>query len=106
MEAIDYSAAKFYLQLLQLAGLVALGIYTHLTQRGKANTDSITLLERRVDVLENQLAQAPTHRDLAILHKRVTNAAETMERLAGEFQAANRQLGLIHEHLLNDKRGN
>lgn len=123
MDGFDYSQGKFWLDLLQLAGLVLLGLYTHITQRSKANAQAIssldqeaqerletvrehvTSIERRVDVLENRQAQAPTHGDLAILHKRVTNATETMERLAGEFQATNRQLGLIHEHLLNDKRG-
>ncbi|MDR5857937.1 DUF2730 family protein [Halomonas eurihalina] len=112
MDGFDYSQGKFWIDLLQLVGLVALGIYTHITHRSKANSQAIEevrnhviSIERRVDVLENRQAQAPTHGDLAILHKRVTNATETMERLAGEFQATNRQLGLIHEHLLNDKRG-
>ncbi|SDK31473.1 DUF2730 family protein [Billgrantia gudaonensis] len=123
IEAIDWNAARFFFDITQLIGLVLLGVYTHITQRSKANSQAITSLdreaqkrleevrnhivsiERRVDVVENQIGQAPTHHDLAILHKRVTQAASQMESLAGEFRATNRQLGLIHEHLLNDKRG-
>jgi|SRR5690554_1947360 len=124
MEGVDYSQARFWMDALQLAGLVALGIYTHITQRSKANATAITTLgertqdrmemtgqrvdglERRISVMESQLTQAPTHQDLAILHKRVTKAAEQMENLSGEFRATNRQLSLIHEHLLNETRGN
>lgn len=124
MEGFDYGQARFWVDMLQLAGLVVLGVYTHITRRSAANTAAIDALgeqtqeridgvgqrmsnlEQRVAVMESQISQAPTHHDLAILHKRVTRAAEQMEHLTGEFRASNRQLSLICEHLLNDKRGN
>lgn len=119
----DYSEARFYMDALQLLGIIGLAIYTHLTQRSKANSKAINTLteqsrkeleavssrvgeiERRTDVIESQMNHSPTHHDLAVLHKRVTRATEQLERVAGEFRATNHTLGLIQEHLLNGKGG-
>ncbi|MCE8027528.1 hypothetical protein HOP54_02340 [Halomonas daqingensis] len=123
MEGIDYSQARFWMDALQLAGLVALGVYTHLTQRSKANSQAITNLseqsraqletvsrrvgdiERRTDVMENQLRNAPTHNDLAVTHKRMSRVSEQLENLDGRFTSVDHQLKVISEYLLNDKRG-
>ncbi|MCJ8285118.1 hypothetical protein [Halomonas sp.] len=123
MEGFDYSQGKFWLDALQLLGLVLLGIYTHITQRSKANAHAITSLgeesqqrledlrfrvdgiERRTDVMEQQLSHAPTHHDLAIAHKRLSRVAEQMEHMSGQLGAVNHQLTMVNEYLLNDKRG-
>jgi len=133
MEWPDVGYMRFTLDVLQLIALVCLALYTHITQRSKVNARAIENLgndlkqritetenaneqalgslkqrvghlERRMDVVEKDVERLPTHDDLAITHKRMSRVAEHMENMNGQLVAVNRQLGMISEYLLNEKR--
>ena len=133
MEWPDVGYMRFVLNVLQLAALLCLALYTHIVQRSKVNARAIErlgddlkqridekqddneqalgslerragVLERRMDVVEKELERMPTHEDLAITHKRMSRVAEQMENMSGQLVAVNRQLGMISEYLLNEKR--
>jgi len=133
MEWPDVGYMKLGLDVLQLVALLLLAAYTHITQRSKVNARAIErlgddlkqridekqddneqalgslerragVLERRMDVVEKELERMPTHEDLAITHKRMSRVAEQMENMSGQLVAVNRQLGMISEYLLNEKR--
>ncbi|MDM8181269.1 hypothetical protein [Marinobacter salarius] len=121
LSQFDYSAAKFWMGLLQLLGLVALGIYTHVTNKSKANASAINTVrkdlesdydhleervvrcERRQDFLEGQQKGAPTHGDLSKMYDRLNDVAEDLSGARGQMSALSHQLTLVNQYLLNNK---
>jgi flagellin-like hook-associated protein FlgL len=120
---VDYSGARFWMDMLQLAAFAALGLYTHIASRSKANRTAINALredvekdvdlavdrvnrcERHLDVLESRMNSAPTHADLGRIYARLNTVAAHMERLSGQMGAVAHQLQLVNEYLLNNKGG-
>lgn len=120
---IDYSGARFWMDILQLIGFAALALYTHITSRSKANRAAINALrediekdvdaavervirgERHLDVLESRMNNAPTHADLGRVYARLNTVAAHMERLSGQMGAVAHQLQLVNEYLLNNRGG-
>lgn len=119
----DYEAARFWMGFIQLAGLVALFIYTHLTNKSKANASAIntvrgdleqqydhleervTRSERRQDVFESKLDGAPTHQDLSKVYDRLNDVAEDLSGVSGQMRALSHQLSMVNQYLLNNKGG-
>ena len=119
----DYEAARFWMGFIQLAGLVALFIYTHLTNKSKANASAIntvrgdleqqydhleervTRSERRQDVFESKLDGAPTHQDLSRVYERLNDVAEDLSGVSGQMRALSHQLSMVNQYLLNNKGG-
>lgn len=117
----DYDAAKFWMGFLQLAGLVALGAYTHMTSKSKANSSAINTVrenlendleqledrvkrcERRQDLLEGHQSGAPTHGDLSKMYERLNDVAQDLSGLSGQISALSRQLSMVNTYLLNNK---
>lgn len=109
---LDYTALRFWFDVLQLAGYVALGIYVWLSSRNRVTNARIGELEVDVDArldrhgdrltrLEVHAGAAPTHDDLKRLHQRLDIMNGELQGMRGEFAAAGRTLNLIHEYLLN-----
>lgn len=108
MPEVDYNALRFALDLLQLLGLAAIGVYTWLINRSKANRAAIGELERqatshaeRLAIIEQQIAQAPTHTDLGKVYDRLNGVAETLSQLNGQLNGVTHQLSMVNEYLLN-----
>ncbi len=117
----DYEAAKFWMGFLQLAGLVALGFYTHMTSKSKANSSAINTVrenltsdiedledrvkrcEQRQDLLEGQQSGAPNHGDLSKMYERLNDVAQDLSGLSGQISALSRQLSMVNTYLLNNK---
>ncbi|KMQ74016.1 DUF2730 family protein [Marinobacter subterrani] len=119
----DYEAAKFWMGFIQLAGLVALFVYTHITNKSKANASAINTVrgdleqqydhleervsrtERRQDVFESKLDGAPTHQDLSRVYERLNDVAEDLSGVSGQMRALSHQLSMVNQYLLNQKGG-
>ncbi|TBW58543.1 DUF2730 family protein [Marinobacter halodurans] len=120
---VNYEAAKFWMGFVQLAGLVALFIYTHITNKSKANASAINAVrqdmeedndrleqrlaraERRQDVFESRLEGAPTHQDLSRVYERLNDVAEDLSGVSGQMRALSHQLSMVNQYLLNQKGG-
>lgn len=108
MESVmDYGAMRFYLDVLQLAGIAVIGVYSWISNGRKVNREAIDQIgrdvqqhDRRLHVVESRLADAPTHYDLGQIYERVNATAQEMSRLTGTVAAINHQLGVIGEYLL------
>lgn len=121
LSMFDYEAARFWMGFLQLAGLVALGIYTHMTSKSKANSSAISTVksemetdlshleervvrvERRQDVFESRMDNAPTHHDLSKVYDRLNDVAEDLSNVGGHMRALSHQLSMVNQYLLNNK---
>lgn len=109
---MNYDMLKFWFDVLQFAGTILIGVYVWLSNRHRVTAERITKLEddvdRRLDThtdrltaLEVSAAAAPTHDDLKILHKRLTDMNGELQKLAGNSMQVSRTVELIHQHLLN-----
>ncbi len=123
LSQFDYSAAKFWMGVLQLLGLAALAVYTHVTNKSKANAGAINTVrrdmenacshleerisrsERRQDVFESRLEGAPTHQDLSKVYDRLNDVAEDLSGVSGQMRALSHQLSMVNQYLLNQKGG-
>lgn len=104
----DYSAGRFWLDVLQLGGVVALGVYTWVVNRTKVNRtairaveDSVGELSRRVSMVETDMRHLPQHSDMGELHEKVNAIANSIGKLEGELDGVGRTLSMINQHLLN-----
>lgn len=112
MPEVDYNGLRFVLDLLQLLGLIGIGIYSWFVNRTKVNRHAIEQIERaaaeharRLDVLDNRMNHAPTHQDLGQVYDRLNGVAETMSQLNGQLSALGHQLSMVNEYLLNRDGG-
>ena len=121
LSMFDYEAARFWMGFLQLAGLVALGVYTHVTSKSKANSSAINTVrgdmeskyddleervgrcERRQDVFESRIDGAPTHNDLSKVYDRLNSVSEDLSAVGGQLRALSHQLSMVNTYLLNSK---
>lgn len=123
LSQFDASYAKLALDIAQLGGLVALGVYQHLTSKSKANASAINQVradlegsharleerisrtERRQDVFESRMDNAPTHADLSKVYDRLNDVAEDLSSVGGQMRALSHQLSMVNQYLLNQKGG-
>ena len=121
LSQFDYEAARFWMGLLQILGLVALFVYTHVTNKSKANASAINTVrgdmeatydhleervvrcERRQDVFESRMDGAPTHQDLSKVYDRLNDVAEDLSGCSGQMRALSHQLSMVNSYLLNAK---
>lgn len=106
---IDYTAWRFWMDLLLILVVMLQGIYTWFVNRTKVNKAAIDRVDgrvsevvERVTLLERDVRHLPNHDDLGELHEKVNTIATSMGKIEGELAALVRSLSMIHEHLLNE----
>lgn len=104
----DWTAARFFLDVLILLGFIILGIYTWWTTRNQVTAAAIAKVndrvgdnETRIRDVEKQLEHLPTHEHLGDIHEKVNAVAGTMREIKGELGAISRHLTLMNDYLLN-----
>lgn len=112
LSQLDYEAAKFWMSFLQLVGVVALGIYTYMTNKTKANASAIEAvkddfdgIKSRVTAIEGKMENAPTHQDISKVYGRLNDVAEDLSGARGQMSALSHQLSMVNQYLLNNKGG-
>lgn len=112
LSQFDYEAAKFWMSFFQLVGVIALGIYTYMSNKTKANASAIEAvkdefddIKTRVTTIEGKLENAPTHRDLSKVYDRLNDVAEDLSSVSGQMRALSNQLSMVNQYLLNQKGG-
>lgn len=112
---VDYTALKFWLDVVQIMGYLALTVYVWLSNRNRVTNARIGKLEDDMDLrldrhgdrlirLEVHAGAAPTHDDLKRMHQRLDVINGELQKLSGSSTQVSRTLELIHEHLLSGGR--
>lgn len=105
---IDYGAAQFWLNVMNLVGLVLLGLYTWVVNRTKANRGAIDRVDSKVSAIDLRLTQLetdvrhlPDDDDLGEIHEKVNAIAGNMAEIKGQLVALNGNFALLFEDRLN-----
>ena len=94
---VDYTAARFWMDLLQLAGIVAIGIYSWWGNRAKVTNSRFNGLETRMTKVESK-SGCDHHGDF---DKRLRDVQSNVSTIDGRMEGIGRALNLIQEHLLS-----
>jgi uncharacterized protein YPO0396 len=119
MPDFDYSALRFWFGVLQFAGTVAVGIYAWWVTRAKNTTKAIadvredcqadlthldtkiTANERRIDRLENNVDNMPSHNDMDGVKSELSGLRADVREMGGTMRGLNKAVDLMTEHLMN-----
>ena len=93
---------KVWLQLINMIGTFALGVWLYLEKRSDKTNERITDLGSKVDALDKDVSSlktaasnAPNHADLAAVYKSINDLAATVNQLVGENRGQSDTLRLI-----------
>lgn len=112
---MDYGALRFWFDVVQVVGTIAIGVYVWLANRQRVTTQSIRQLEHDVDErlddhgtrlsrLEEEVRHLPTHNDIGGVFKRIDQIHGDLKELTGAMSGLRRAVDLINDHLLNRRR--
>lgn len=103
----DFEAYRIAYDIIQGLVLVALTIYTWVSNRTKVNTSAInrvdnrvTELAQRTQNLETRVSMMPGDKHIHDIYEKVNRVVEAQAASNGQLQAISRQLEMINQHLL------
>lgn len=100
---IDWTAARFFLDLGLVVFTGGVGIYVWWTSRNRASSEAIRAVDRRVDGLEQQLKRRPGFNDLDKLRTEMHGISRGMAEISTQMQSTNALLNRLHEYLLTER---
>lgn len=124
---VDYSAVRFYLDLMILLLVSCHSGFTIWDRRNKVTQEAVTKLRedvhteveklradldlrrRRIDesmdALREKLSDAPTRMDLTRLYEAIGDVSQLANELRGTVQSLQNTMHLINQHLLEKNHG-
>lgn len=100
LDGINWSAMKFWLDLLSTLALFILFIWTLIKQKQKDNSDDIKTLSDQHLKLDQRVQKLENTQDLQATHKDVTEIRVDVSGLSEKVDGMDRKLDLIQEVLL------
>lgn len=93
---------RVWLQLINMVGTFALGVWLYLEKRSDKTNDRITDLAVKVDALDKDVSSlkttaqnAPDHKDLAKVYESINGLSSTLNQLVGETRVQSDNLKLV-----------
>ena len=116
---MDWTAAKVLLDATALVISIGVGIYAWWANRNRARHSEITALREadqalqvqiaanaaRMDVMDRDVANTPSHKDIDALRQTVADLSGHVRELNGSMKTVNRFVDMMNEHLLNAAGG-
>ncbi|SFT73987.1 hypothetical protein [Halomonas saccharevitans] len=110
-ESIDWTMARFFFDLVQVAGLVGVSVYAWWVNRTRATgqaigeiNERVDELERRVDGVDHDLRHRPGTKELRDLWRKLDETNQGLAHAASTNEALGKQLSLVHQHLLEQRK--
>lgn len=101
MPTPDYSAWRFWFDVLQLAGISLIGVYSWWVNREKVTTGKFREHERRICQLENDVRHPNCQYHLGF-EARLDTLHGDIRELAGGVKGLRRAVDLMNEYLINN----
>jgi hypothetical protein len=111
---MDYSAAKFWFDVVQTVLIAVIGLQNWFGKRHAATEADIKALKNDIDSklnaqaerltrVEQDLEHVPGKEDFFRVHERLDKVAGDLAGLTGEFHACTKLLQTIHQYLMDKK---
>jgi len=115
MTPSDFIFWQIVLNITQFVITTLLGLYVFVSNRNRAKAAELMQYkgdtDRRISdhtsrlaVIEETVRCAPNHGDIGKVHGRLDAMSEQLSEARGELKAISKNLGLIHQFLLNQRR--
>ena len=105
--SLDWTALRFLLDLVLVAGMCAVAYYTWWASRMNANKTAIKRVDERVHEVEGRVAEVerelnhmPTHADISELSSRIGDVHGDLREIKGSLKGLSRAVDLMNEHLI------
>ncbi len=102
MTNIDYSAWRFWLNVMQLTAICALTVYTWWTNRERVTNKRFKEHHQRLTALENQVKYVPSQMQYDALSDRIGLLHGDLQGIKGQLKGINRAVDLMNEYLINN----
>lgn len=110
---LDYTAMKFWLDLIQVVATLGVGIYVWLSNRHRVTATRLSKLEgemdRRLDVhtewistLEGRVGNIPTHEDLDKMNKLINGIGGDLREMTGSYKRLQNTVDRIHDYMMTN----
>lgn len=100
MQQIDYTAWRFWFDVLQLAGICSIGIYSWWSNREKVTTRKFREHEARLAQLENDIRH-PSCQYHVGFEDRLDTINSGVSKVEGRLEGINRAVDLMNDFLIN-----
>lgn len=112
MAAIDWTAARFFFDLISAVFMIAVGIYVWWTTRTRATSSALEdvhgrldEVDRHVTTLRQTLDARPSYTEINSLRAELAEISTGMSRVSSQMESTTALLNRLHEYLLTE-RGN
>ncbi len=99
---IDYTAWRFWMDVLQMVATVLIGVYVWWTSRERVTTKRFQNQEDRITVLEVTAKNAPVCKHHDQLSGRIEDIRGDLRELTGSVNGVRRAVDLMNEFLINN----
>lgn len=107
VEAIDYSAMRFWWSVFQWGATLLVALYAWWVGRSRATSQALGELskriddnQRRIEAVEKDISHAPGHQDLGRIHHDISALGRQVSEMNGTLQSMKSPLALMTEHLM------
>lgn len=122
---MNYDALKAWIDLAQFVWIIGATIWAFWGSKDKAiraklgkHAESIGEIDVRITRIEESSKHVPTHEDLSVMHEKMNELSQMVERIGGDVRATKaevagvrglivpmqRTIELVNEHLLNQSK--
>jgi len=102
MKTIDYSAWRFWFDVLQLIGICIIGIYSWWISKERVTNKRFKEHHARLTALEGHIQNSPSPKQFKDLADKFELIHGDMREIKGQLTGINRAVDLMNEYLINN----
>jgi len=110
MDGINWTAARFFFDLVQVGAILAIGIYSWWKANHQTNSTEMNKIkervernDRRIERVEQDLTNQPSHAHVSKLRNEMSQLGKEIAEMTGTMKGMNSQLTLVTQHLMGGK---
>lgn len=110
MGAIDWTAARFFFDVITALFMVGVAIYVWWSNRNRATGAAIQDVHARLDQVDRHVARIeqtldsrPGYAEIDVLRAEMATISRGMAEISAQMQSTTALLGRLHEYLLTEK---
>jgi len=110
MDGINWTAARFFFDLLQVGAILGIGIYSWWKANHQTNNAEMSKIkervernDRRIERVEQDVSNQPSHADVSKLRTEMSSLGKEIAEMTGTMKGMNGSLSIVTQHLMGQK---